>query len=72
MQTAVLDEVTLEYEVRGAGDPVVLIQLCALCGFLRAVDGRARAGLLPVDALPQGRSETAWSRRRADEVSSPP
>jgi len=25
MQTAVLDEVTLEYEVRGAGDPVVLI-----------------------------------------------
>ena len=56
MQTAVLDEVTLEYEVRGAGDPVVLIQLCALCGFLRAVDGRARAGRLTVDPLPQGRS----------------
>lgn len=27
MQTAVLDEVTLEYEVRGVGDPVVLIHL---------------------------------------------
>jgi pimeloyl-ACP methyl ester carboxylesterase len=27
MQAAILDEVTLEYEVRGAGDPVVLIHL---------------------------------------------
>ncbi len=27
MQTAVLDQATLEYEVRGAGDPVVLIHL---------------------------------------------
>ena len=36
MQTAVLDEVTLEYEVRGAGDPVVLIHLAPYADSLRA------------------------------------
>jgi pimeloyl-ACP methyl ester carboxylesterase len=44
MQTAVLGEVTLEYEVRGAGDPVVLIHLAPYAdSFLPLMDQPALA-----------------------------
>ena len=44
MQTAVLDGVTLDYEVRGVGDPVVLIHLAPYAdSFLPLMDQSALA-----------------------------